>query len=240
MHIYEAVCMKKLIQAFKTDKSYQKEVSKYGLTDGILAIAFYIILMLAYYLLGLYQATTKIYLGGPVNLTLTALCILLVVLRKNGIKSLGFKKEHAIESLITGLALGILIVLCNVVVGLANKNVFAPIGTILSKFFYYMVIISLTEELIFRGYIQSRIFGLIHNNAAATILVAIMFVLMHIPYHLSVAKISLFQFCQDNGIWFVSLFIWHLVFTYLYRKYNSILASTIFHALMDWSNILFI
>lgn len=232
--------MNKLVRFFQTDESYQKEVSRYGIIDGMIAIALYLVLMTLYYGMGLYQAKTNIYLGDPVSLFLIALCILIVILRKDGIKSLGFRKKYAKKSIIMGLILGILIVLGNVAVGITNGNTFAPVGTILLKFFYYLIIISLTEEVIFRGYIQSRIFGLVHNNALATILVAIMFVLSHIPYHLSVSKMNLVQFCQSNALWFVSVFILHLVFTYLYRKYNSIFASTIVHALMDWSNDLFV
>ena len=87
--------MDRLLQLFRTDESYQKGVSKYGIMDGIIAIALYIFLMIAYYLMGLYQANTNIYLGDPVSLLLIALCILAVVLRKDGIQSIGFQKKNA-------------------------------------------------------------------------------------------------------------------------------------------------
>ena len=143
------------------------------------------------------------------------------------------------KSIILGFVLGIFLVVGNIAVGLENGKNFAPIQTILLNVFYYLFIISLSEEMIFRGFIQSRIFGLVHNNLLTTILVAIMFILSHIPYHMSAEKMTLLQFCQHNGTWFISLFVLHLFLTYLYRKYNSIFASTVFHALMDWSNGLF-
>lgn len=231
--------MKKLFAALQTDPSYRRETARYGLADGLLAVFVYLLTMAAYYAIGAYQAATGKYTGIPVNLALTALCILLAVLKKDGIGSLGFRKKHAVPAAVTGLALGLALALFSVITGLAGGNAFSPASKIVSKFFYYLIVIALTEEVVFRGYIQSRLFGLIHNNAGATALAALMFVSMHIPYHMSAAHDTLLSFCAGNWAWFITLFVWHLVFTYLYRRFNSILAPTLFHALMDWSNILF-
>ncbi len=231
--------MKNLISFFKTDDSYQQEVSIYRPIDGILAIAVFVLVMIAYYWMGLLQANRNIYLGVPVNLFFIVLCILLAILRKNGITSLGFKKKHAKASLLLGLVVGLMVVLGNGAISLGSGASFSPIGLIVSRFFYYLVVISLMEEIVFRGYIQSRIFGLVRNNWAATILSAVMFMLMHIPYQLGAAGMGLIAFTQSNWLWLVLVFMWHMVFTYLFRKYNSIYAPTLFHALMDWGNILF-
>lgn len=94
------------------------------------------------------------------------------------------------KSIILGFVLGIFLVVGNIAVGLENGKNFAPIQTILLNVFYYLFIISLSEEMIFRGFIQSRIFGLVHNNLLTTILVAIMFILSHIPYHMSAEKMT--------------------------------------------------
>jgi membrane protease YdiL (CAAX protease family) len=232
--------MKNMFSFLKTDDSYRQEVSKYGPVDGILAIAVFILVMIAYYWMGFLQANKNIYLGVPVNLFFIALCAGLAILRKGGIGSLGFKKKHAKASSILGLAVGLIVVLGNSAASLTGGASFSPIGTIVSRFFYYLFVISLMEEVVFRGYIQSRIFGLVRNNWAATILGAVMFVLMHIPYQMGAAGIDLYTFVQNNWAWFGLLFMWHLVFTYLFRKYNSIYAPMLFHALMDWGNILFV
>jgi hypothetical protein len=232
--------MNRLIKLLQTDESYQQEVSRYGKTDGIIAIALFVLLMLVYYWLGSYQANTGIYLGVPVNLSFIALCLVLTFLRKQGISSLGFRRAKAGRSALTGLILGILLVLGNVVFGLGGGSIWAPVEIIITKFVYYLVIIALTEEIVFRGYIQTRIFGLLRSNITATLLAAVMFTLSHIPYQMAAAGMNLSAFLQTNGVWFIFLLIWHLVFTYLYRKYNSILAPTLFHALMDWGNSLFV
>jgi membrane protease YdiL (CAAX protease family) len=232
--------MKNLIHLFKTDDSYRREVIKYGKADGILAIAVFILVMIAYYWMGALQANRNIYLGVPVNLFFIALCIVLALLKKEGLCSLGFKKKHAKASALLGLAVGLMMVIGNGAVSLASGASFAPIGLIVSRFFYYLVVISLMEEVVFRGYIQSRIFGLVRSNWAATLLGAVLFMLMHIPYQMGAAGMDLISFTQNNWLWLVLVFLWHFVFTYLFRKYNSIYAPTLFHALMDWGNILFV
>ena len=232
--------MNKLVNFFKTDPSYKQEVSRYKPADGVLAVMVFIVLMLFYYLMGLLQAKANIYLGVPVNLLFIALCAFLVLIRKNGLTSLGFKKKNAGKSALTGLVLGVLLILGNAFIRLSGGQTFAPVDVIISKFFYFLVVIALMEEVVFRGYIQSRLFGLLRHNAVATGVAGILFTLMHIPYQMGAAGQDLVTFCQNNWWWFITLFIWHLVFTYLFRRFNSILAPTIFHALMDWSNILFV
>ncbi|WP_083879838.1 CPBP family intramembrane glutamic endopeptidase [Desulfitobacterium dichloroeliminans] len=103
-----------------------------------------------------------------------------------------------------------------------------------------MLVISLVEEIIFRGYIQTRLYGLIKRPLFAIILGGILFMLMHIPFQIGYAKMGLFAYIQVNYITLMFTFIWHVVFDFLYRKYNTIYASTIFHGLMDWANYLFI
>ncbi len=232
--------MSRLVQFFKTDAAYKQEVSRYKPADGILALAVFVLLMVLYYVMGVLQAGAGIYLGVPMNLFFIALCILLVIIRKDGLTSLGFKQKNAGKSALAGLALGAAAIAVNAAVGLGGGGALAPFGVIASKFFYFLIVIALSEEIVFRGYIQTRLFGLIRNNAAATIAAGVLFTLMHIPYQMGAAGLDLAAFCRENWWWFLTLMAWHLVFTYLYRRFNSILAPTVFHALMDWSNILFV
>ena len=232
--------MHRLVRFFKTDTSYKHSVSQYKPTDTWLATVVFSVQMVLYYLMGVLQAKTNIYIGVPVNLFFIALCVFLVFMRKDGLSSLGVRGESAIKSAVTGLVLGGGTVLFVLILGVINGKTISPAHTIIEKFFYYLVIIALPEELVYRGYIQSRLFGLIRNNAAATAITGVMFVLMHIPYHMGASGVGLITYCQNNFWWFFTLFLWHLVFTYLFRRFNSILAPTIFHALLDWSNILLI
>ena len=67
-----------------------------------------------------------------------------------------------------------------------------------------------------------------------------MFVLMHFPYQLGARDMDLITFISDNVFWFGLLFLYHLLFTWLFRKYNSIIAPVIVHTMMNWGSCLFI
>jgi len=64
--------------------------------------------------------------------------------------------------------------------------------------------------------------------------------LMHIPFQMGYTEMGLLSYVQFNWLTLSFTFIWHIVFDFLYRKYNAIYAPTIFHGLMDWANYLFI
>jgi uncharacterized protein len=225
---------------FKTDDSYKVQVIEYERKDAMTAMVVWGVVMGTYYFMGELYANKGIYLGIPVNIMLASLCIALLLLRKEKITTIGFTKNNAVKSIVLGGVLGILIVIGNIVVNLVLARQFAQIQNTIANFFYYMLVISLVEEIIFRGYIQTRIFGLVKQPLFAIILGGILFMLMHIPFQMGYAKLGLFAYVQRSWIILIFTFIWHVVFDFLYRKYNTIYASTIFHGLMDWANSLFL
>ncbi len=231
--------MSGLVDFFRTDPSYKAEVLRYKPADGLLALTLFVIQMAAYYLMGVLQAKTGVYLGIPVSLFFVAVCVVFVLIRKNNLSSLGFHRKNAGKSALTGLVIGVGAVFVMLAGGLLNGKPFAPAETIIRQFFYYLVIIALPEEIVYRGYIQSRLFGLIKSNIGATATAGVLFVVMHIPYHMGAAGANLIAYCRENWSWFIMLFGRHLVITYLYRRFNSNLAPTVLHGLLDWSNILF-
>jgi uncharacterized protein len=62
---------------------------------------------------------------------------------------------------------------------------------------------------------------------------------MHIPFQMGVSHMNFLSYISNNFITLIFTFGWHIVFNFMYAKYNSIAAPTIFHTIMDWSNDLF-
>lgn len=225
---------------FKTDESYKFQVISHGKKDALAAIAFWGVVMGTYYLMGQIYADKGVYLGVLVNLVLGSLCIAFILLRKEKMMTIGFTKNNAFKSIILGGILGILVVIGNNVMNIVWARQLVQIQSIIANLVYYMLVISLVEEVIFRGYIQTRIYGLVKKPLFAIILVGILFMLIHIPFQMGQAKMGLFAYIQRSWITLIFTFIWHVVFDFLYRKYNTIYASTVFHGLMDWANYLFL
>ena len=223
------------------DRDYQETVSEYDRGDAKKAVQFWVILMILYYAMGVINRIYGVYLGLAVNGILALYCVLKGYRDKGGIASVGFGKKKAKQSVILGILAGLVIILINGgAAGFLSGRELAPLNILIPNFFYYMVVIALTEEIIFRGYLQTRIYGWISRPLCAVAVTGVMFMLMHIPFQAAVTGSSLFGYLQGNRFTLGMTFIWHVVFDALYRKYNSILAPTLFHGLMDWSNCLFI
>ncbi|KUO63126.1 MAG: hypothetical protein APF84_11415 [Gracilibacter sp. BRH_c7a] len=222
------------------DKEYEKTVRRYDCKDGILAIASYILIMLLYYVMGMVYAKHNLYLGYYANFFMATFCIFCVLFRKQSLRSIGFQKENSSKSLLLGLILSSVILIITLTSGIVGGYQFDTVSRLIQKLGYYFFVIALVEEIIFRGFIQTRIYGITKNSVVAIIVVGFMFMTMHIPFQMGVAKMGLLTFIVNNYVGLLFTFVWHLVFNFLYSKYNSIVAPTVFHAIMDWCNVIFI
>lgn len=214
---------------FSPNDTYKEMILHYTKTDGILAVTMYVLLMITYYFLGVLFVQKQIYLGIPVNLLLIVTCIMLVLVRKQKLATIGFTLKNIGKALITGTVLGIIFsffmnVLPNILVG--GKII--SVNQALYNIFYYFIIISLSEEVIFRGYIQTRLYGLIKHDYLAVIVTGFLFYSMHLPFQMPVNGM------QINLINMVVIIALHFVMNCLYRRYNSLAGPTVFHGLLDW------
>lgn len=96
------------------------------------------------------------------------------------------------------------------------------------------------EELAFRGYLQTRMYGLIKRDGLAIIVVAFMFSIMHIPFQMAVNNKNVLEFISGNITLLIFTFIYHVVFNMIHRKYNNIAGNTLFHGFMNWGNNLMV
>jgi membrane protease YdiL (CAAX protease family) len=97
----------------------------------------------------------------------------------------------------------------------------------------------LIEELIFRGYIQTRLVGFFKHKITGIILTGILFALMHIPFQIAVSNMSFLEFIKINYPHLLLTFFYHMIFSLLYYKFNNIAAPTIFHFFLNISYSLF-
>jgi len=231
----------KIKRFFQIDDTYKENITKYTTVDGIIAVIYYLIFMITYYSMGRVYAEKQIYLGITCNIGLAILCILIVLIRKQKIGTLGLTFKKMKQAIILGIVLGVLIVLINnVIPAISSGCQFNQITKILHDIFYYFIIIAFVEEIAFRGFIQTRIYGLIKNDMIAIIVVSLMFSFMHIPFQMALTGANIPSFISSNVTWLILLFLWHIIFNFLHRKYNCIITNTIFHGFMDLGNNLFV
>ena len=223
-----------MIKALCANQEYNDNLKKYDKKDGMLAILLFAIIIIMYALLGiLYKNNSFIkdnikIIGCLFNLLLIIVTILFVKLRKQGLETIGLKGRWKL-SIILGGVLSLFYFYCNCLDHLINGEKLISITSILFLMVYFLLV-AICEEIVFRGYIGTRLNGLIKNKYIVIIVTGILFVVMHFPYRMIAANMSLSDF--DIG-WIINLFVFHLVMSFIYMKTNSIYGSIIPHWISD-------
>ena len=221
-------------KALCANQEYNDNLKKYDKKDGMLAILLFAIIIIMYALLGiLYKNNSFIkdnikIIGCLFNLLLIIVTIIFVKLRKQGLETIGLKGRWKL-SIILGGVLSLFYFYCNCLDHLINGEKLISITSILFLMVYFLLV-AICEELVFRGYIGTRLNGLIKNKYIVIIVTGILFVVMHFPYRMTAANMSLSDF--DIG-WIINLFVFHLVMSFIYMKTNSIYGSIIPHWISD-------
>ena len=212
----------------------------YGKMDTFLAVGFYFLLMILYMCAGIVLVTWGVYLNVYVSIISTIICIAVVLLRKQKLKTIGFTLNRFFRGLITGTVCGVILSMVNIIPTIVSGGKWMGLSGLLWHIFFYLIVIGLQEELVFRGFILTRLHGAIKSEAIVVVVSGLMFALMHVPYQLYIRTGgNVAEFFSDNSFWLLTTFAWHFLFYFLYRKYNSLTAPTWCHFLMNFSNTLF-
>ena len=222
--------MKKFLAA---DPVYREQMEGYTLKDTVLALVYWALWMAVYYFIGRAMARTGEYWGNIANIALMLLPVLLCI-RK--LSSAGITLRNLKPSLLMGLAVGTVVLLAiGIIPGLMSGSGLLPVRTILYNVFYYVIIIGLAEEIGFRGFIQPRLSPLLKKEWLTVLAGGVLFVLMHIPFQMAARGMSFAEywptFIENAPI----QFFWHLVSTWLYRRYGNIAGAALFHGMLDLS-----
>lgn len=222
--------IKKLLAA---DPQYLDTLKQYTLKDTVIALIFYVFIMVIYYVMGVIMATKGIYLGIPVNLLLILIPVLIC---RRDLVSLGINKRNLKRSLIVASIIGMIFLLSfSIIPNIMSQSKLQPFGNILYNIFYYFVIIAFAEEISFRAFIQPRLYPLCKQEWLMIIIGGLLFVFMHYPFQMAVRQMSFAQYWPYFIANAPMQFIWHLAFSQLYRRYGNIFAGTVLHGFVDMS-----
>jgi len=237
----------------KTKGGYDKNLLAYDKTDGKLvfvAIFFVILLFLVatiifYYLILPMQNHVALVITHNVMGALLVgifpfgLIVLLLKKRKQSVATIGLSSENWFPSVVVGLLIGL-------AVWIWGNSFFswgsftqtfsdAPNWDIIRSILYLLIVVAFVEEIVFRGYMQTRIHGLIKSTFLGVMAVGLIFAVIHFPFHfvlsgLSLGEYSLYFFINSLPHFMVL----HALFWFLYRRYNSLIAPIIIHFFWNW------
>ncbi len=231
------------IAVLGANDEYVQQTEKYGKKDVLFALILYAVMILEFVLLGKLfvekrSSLTEGYIfcmTGIVALSIIGCVFMICLIRKQKFDTLGFSKKQAIKSFRVGMLLSILVAMIGIIwMKVSDSSMRANIGDIIMRIIYFLVFIGFMEELAFRGYIGTRLYGYFKNKQLSIILVGVMFSLLHIPFHLIMSQMTLLEYILANWPSLINIAILHIGFQYLYSKYNSIVAPTILHFIIDF------
>jgi len=224
---------------FSSDPTYQQMTSVYEKKDALVAIGVYILTLLLFLGAGFLHFILGVRLTIELAIVLLLFVVVAIVhLRKQKLNSVGFTLRHFKKALLFGAVLAVIISLPTVILHIMAGHHWTDFNTLFRNIFYQLVL-CLQEELMFRGYIQTRLYAIIKSDVSVSIICGLMFTSIHIPFHLFSYGHAL-GFFHGNTYCLVQVFIMHFLFNFLYRKYNSLTAPTTCHFLSNLIPVLFI
>lgn len=176
----------------------------------------------------------------PTSWLVWLLLVGLLILRRQKPRSVGITRINLGKSSFWGFLIGLVFLIVVSSISIMNDGRFVGSGFLLFGFIYYFFEIGLTEELLFRGFIQTRLVGFYRHKVVGIVITGVLFSLIHVPFQMSVSGLGLFEHIGLNDSHLFLTFFYHFGFTYLFYRFENIAAPTIVHFFMNVSSSLFV
>ena len=208
---------------------FNQEVSKHGKKDAVIALCFFVFMLLSSLVPGIIMRASgvgfqldhlSLLIFFAVNL---AVALAIILIKYKNIASIGLGKKKIGSALRLGFAFSLIPIAISVALGLINGWGANPLGSvvlILLMFLFYAA----CEDIIFIGFIQTRLYGLFKTDKVAIFVGGALFTLIHIPIRLVANGFSVVEF-MTIPFWFFM----YVVMVSLFKRHFSLFAVTIFH-----------
>ncbi len=222
------------MKLFQRNKAYRENVEKYTTSNAISAIVLFAVMCLEYAVLALGSIhcafiKNNITIAGCIaNILMILVVLLLLNLKNEKIQTIGLCCGNWKWSVLVGCIFAAIVFFNNCISHLIGGAELVPLNKICLLVFYYFTV-SMCEEFVFRGYIGTRLYGIITKPVICICVNGILFILMHFPYRIIAYGMSFSDLTVNNLGWIIDLFVTHVILTLIYQKTNSLLGAIIPH-----------
>lgn len=236
--------------------SVRFEDNKFDRKDGVMAIVYALYIMVYIFFVGWLMFFTPFYSGLSsyfpdkrlykfifyifISLFELLPVFIYLKLRKQSLGSIGFSKENNVKSVLLGVLFSTPFIAPNIIEAAQRGMRIIDTSSLVFLFFYYLLEIALVEEIACRGFIQTRIQGLIKQKWLSILVVGFWFSAMHIPFQMLKANMPFAQFVARDAVHLATTFVLHIYFVYIYTRHNNITAAVVTHTLTDFIPDIFI
>jgi len=225
------------------DSRYRQDVSKYGKKDALIALC----VLLLYMVLGITLAIIGNALESAETLTseqirllmammqlfVPTVIIAIVIIKKQGLKSIGIHKENLWPALRLGCLFSLIAIFFSVLPGILYGGNFVGISAIMSSLLWAFLF-AFPEDIFFIGYLQTRLYGLFKTDKVAIGTGALIFAFMHVPTWIMMGRLNL----ENMPSFALSVFGWltaHVIYVLVFKRHFSLFPIFIMHTISNWA-----
>jgi hypothetical protein len=159
---------------------------------------------------------------------------------KASLSSLGFTFKNLFPAVYYSIGLGLVFVFEALIINLIKYkgefNLGANIGSLpFLSAFWLSFATAITEEITFRGYIFTRVWGYLKNELWSNILTSLFWALIHLPITIFVWKWGI----SESLIYLALTTIFGVGSAFVFARTKNILSPILLHVLWQWPIILF-
>ena len=226
--------MKDRLKTLTSDSSFAENLKQYNAKDSALALVLFAFFILVCCVLAVANTNPSlsnngfIGLGFAANVLSVFITLLFLKAKKQGISTIGLTGGNWKASCLIGVILAVILFFLNCGQYLLLGKKLVEGGRLIILAFYYLSV-SVCEEVIFRGYIGTRLGGLVKKHWISVTATGLLFVVMHFPFQMIAYGTPLRELVAGDISWLVNLFVTHMVFSIIYSKTNSLYGAIIPH-----------
>jgi len=224
---------------------YKEQIAKFTKKDGLLAICYFGYLMALSFALSFFfqsqmayelSIDTLLFIHRVVRPILgVAPAFVIALLRKQGLSSIGFHTKNLGKALLLGLVFSViaLMLYSGVLPGIVQGGQLQPFS-VLTEALMITLVYAAWEDIVFQGYIQPRLHGIVKSNIIAVLIGALFFALVHVPVFVVVDGLSGLSILAS-----ATMAAWiggHVIYNLVFRKYFSIFPVIMLHTFINFSS----
>ena len=214
---------------------YQSNLVKNDKKAGMKAIAVYWLIMCSTFFQGwLYTTDANDFVLNSsqiwIPLILTAIFFCFLHCSKESIRSIGINSDNTWSSIGLGFAGGFLLLsIQTALFMIQGKSISVTDPQLLNWVIFLFA--AFEEEVLFRGYIQTRLSGLLNSQLLVGIINSVLFLSIHYPVRWIVSGTVSFDVL--SSVYIVSLFALHFFCDAVYKRTNCLWGAVLLHIIYN-------
>lgn len=214
---------------------YKSNLRNYGKRDGLKAFIIYCFIMCSAFFQGwLYTTNANVFVLNSsqiwIPLILVAGFFCFFGYNKENTRSIGITSDNIKKSIVLGVVGGfVLLVIQTALFMVQGKSVSFANPSLLNWVIFLFA--AFEEEILFRGYIQTRLVGFLSNQCGAGIINSIFFLSIHYPVRWVVSGTISIEVL--SVVYVASLLILHFFCDAVYKRTNCLWGAILLHIIYN-------